>query len=69
MGHRHLTRGYVVLDALLAVFVAGVTVVAAFGLFSAAADRAVRARRSVVELVKERSVYAETRPILFSSEE
>jgi len=69
MGHRRLTRGYVVLDALLAVFVAGLTVVAAFGLFSASADRAVRARRSVVELVKERSEHAETRPILFSSGE
>jgi hypothetical protein len=77
MGHGHLDGkeqtegkgGYVVLDALLALFLATVTVVSALGLFSAAADRALRGRRAVLEMVEERNEHAEIRPILFSSTE
>ena len=67
MGNRRelSAGGYIVLDALLALFLAAVTVVASLGLISAVVRRAFRMDRVVIELIEERSAYVERRTAVF----
>ncbi len=63
-----MKKGYVLLDALFALFLATVVMISVLGVVSLIASRVARVDRLVQDELRERNDYGHMREILFTSE-